>query len=80
MMNPEKDKTMVQELLEFKDNIDSIIKQSFNSEDCVDVKKVSLVICSYSTGSMISVRIENSRLVFVNLLSFAIMFQEVGLS
>ena len=39
-MNPEKDKTMVQELLEFKDTIDSIIKQSFNSEDCVDVKKV----------------------------------------
>ena len=41
-MNPEKDKTMVQELLEFKDTIDSIIKQSFNSEDCVDVKKVRL--------------------------------------
>ena len=41
-MNPEKDKTMVQELLEFKDNIDSIINKSFNSEDCVDVKKVWL--------------------------------------
>ena len=40
MMNPEKDKTMVQELLEFKDTIDSIIKQSFNKEDCVEVKKV----------------------------------------
>ena len=50
VMNPEKDKTMVQELLEFKDNIDSIIKQSFNSEDCVDVKKVSLVICLILLG------------------------------
>ncbi|KAL5247244.1 hypothetical protein ACHWQZ_G019191 [Mnemiopsis leidyi] len=39
VMNPEKDKTMVQELLEFKDTIDSIIKQSFNKEDCVEVKK-----------------------------------------
>ena len=42
MMNPEKDKTMVQELLEFKDTIDSIIKQSFNKEDCVEVKKVKI--------------------------------------
>ena len=54
-MNPEKDKTMVQELLEFKNSIDSIISQSFNSEDCVDVNKVRrhlIAIFSYSFMSL----------------------------
>lgn len=41
VLNPEKDKTMVQELLDFKDQLDGIIDQSFlRSERFVVAMKV----------------------------------------
>lgn len=41
VLNPEKDRTMVQELLDFKDQLDGIIEQSFmKSEKFVVAMKV----------------------------------------
>ena len=33
MINPEKDKTMVQELLEFKEKLDRILEECFKNND-----------------------------------------------
>ena len=53
VMNPEKDKTMVQDLLEFKDSIDYVIENSFKNSICFqDVKKVSPVISLNFSSSM----------------------------
>lgn len=45
MLNPEKDKTMVQELLDFKDQLDGIIEQSFlKSDKFVVAMKVMVIL------------------------------------
>ena len=44
VINPEKDKTMVQELLDFKEKLDNIVDEAFSKNDkFVNAMKVTLV-------------------------------------
>ena len=55
VVNPEKDKTMVQELLDFKDKLDLIMTNCFNSNSPFIV---AMKVCTFcSTGSTVDTKI-----------------------
>ena len=56
-VDPEKDKTMVQELLDFKEKLDTIISQAFmKHEKFVNAMKVSLLIAAQQCKDRASIR------------------------